>query len=107
VTLPLFRHLVSHHRIYRMTVGRRGEVAVGREFRTMLRALLRDDVLRSGLGPQDETSVDLSTEFLVGSLWSTVVWWMQTGQALSAEALDRRYREMVLRGLTSARAPAW
>jgi AcrR family transcriptional regulator len=99
LTLPLFEHLKSHSAIYHMSVGRRGEVTVGRQFRVMLRALIREEVMRSSVASGGEEAVRMTTEFLVGSLWSTVVWWMKSGQLVPAEEMDRRYRGMVLRGI--------
>jgi AcrR family transcriptional regulator len=99
LTLPLFEHLKSHSAIYHMSVGRRGEVTVGKQFRVMLRALIREDVMRSSVALRGDDAVRMTTEFLVGSLWSTVVWWMKGGQVVPAEEMDRRYRGMVFRGI--------
>ncbi len=98
-SFPFFAHLDSHRSIYRMTVGRRGEVTVGRMMRRMLRELIRDDLaLRAGpAGSVPPT--ELVTEFVVGALWSTVVWWMTTETTLQAEAVDRAFRDLVFTGL--------
>lgn len=102
LSLPFLQHLDSHRKIYQMTVGRRGELTVGRLLRRMLRALIRDDVARAAVTPGDVLQVDLTTEFLVGALWSTIVWWMTNAPSMSAGEVDRAFRQNALRGVTNA-----
>ena len=101
-SLAFFAHLDSHRSIYRMTIGRRGEVSVGRLIRRMLRDLIRDD-LTLRVGPVgSEPPTELVAEFIVGALWSTVVWWMTSDTAMQAEAVDRAFRDLVFTGLPGA-----
>lgn len=101
-SLPFFAHLDSHRGIYRMTVGRRGEVTVGRLIRRMLRDMIRDDLTSRGGPPGAAPPTELVAEFIVGALWSTVVWWMTTDTAMPAEAVDRVFRDLVFTGLPVA-----
>jgi AcrR family transcriptional regulator len=98
-SFPFFAHLDSHRGIYRMTVGRRGEVTVGRMIRRMLRELIRDDLESRPGPPGSRPPTELMTEYIVGALWSTVVWWMTSETALPSEEVDRVFRDLVFTGL--------
>ena len=97
-TLPFFEHLASHRGLYRQCV-RRGEITVGREIRTMLRGLIRDDLARQTGAASDAASVALMTEYLVGALWSTIAWWMASEVPMPAAEVDRTFRRLVFSGL--------
>ena len=101
-SFPFFAHLDSHRSIYRMTVGRRGEVTVGRMIRRMLRDLIRDDLAQRAGPAGNAPPTELVAEFIVGALWSTVVWWMTNETAMPAEAVDRAFRDLVFTGLPGA-----
>ena len=100
-TLPFFQHLESHSSLYRQTV-RRGEVTVGREIRTMLREMIRDDLVRQTGAGADAASLTLTTEYLTGALWSTIAWWMSSEQAMQAVDVDRTFRRLVFAGVPGA-----
>lgn len=97
-TLPFFEHLAGHRGLYRQCV-RRGEVTIGREIRTMLRELVRDDLARQTGAANDTASVSLMTEYLVGALWSTIAWWMAAEVPMPAAEVDRTFRRLVFSGL--------
>ncbi len=101
-SLPFFVHLDSHRSIYRMTVGRRGEVTVGRMIRRMLRDLIRDDLAVRVAPASSAPPTELVTEFIVGALWSTVVWWMTSETTLPPAEVDRTFRDLVFTGLPDA-----
>ena len=84
----------------RTNIGRRGEFTVGRMFRRMLRELMRDDIAAAAL-PQHSTQVDVTTEFVVGALWSTVVWWMTAQPKLSASEVNDVFRRLVFNGIAA------
>lgn len=93
-TLPFLQHLESHKPLYRQCM-RRGEIAVGREIRTMLRDLIRDDLVRETGAARDALSVAFTTEFRTGALWSFVAHWMREVPELSAVDADRMFRRLV------------
>jgi AcrR family transcriptional regulator len=100
VSLPLFEHFDGHRSVYRCTIGRRGEVTVGRMMRRMLRDLMRDDIAAAA-SPQNSAQVELTTEYVVGALWATVVWWMTTEPGLSPAEVNARFRRLVFSGIAS------
>ena len=90
----------SHRTIYRTTIGRRGEITVGRMIRRMLRDLMRDDIAAAAL-PQSSAQVDMTTEYVVGALWATVVWWMTSQPTLSATEVNDSFRRLVFNGIAA------
>ena len=100
VVLPLFAHFDSHRSIYRTTIGRRGEITVGRMIRRMLRDLMRDDIAAAAL-PQNSAQLDMTTEYVVGALWATVVWWMTSQPTLSATEVNDSFRRLVFNGIAA------
>ncbi len=98
VVLPLFEHFDNHRSIYRTTIGRRGEITVGRMIRRMLRDLMRDDIAAAAL-PQNSALVDMTTEYVVGALWATVVWWMTSQPTLTSAEVNDIFRRLVFNGI--------
>ncbi len=77
--LPFFDHLASHRALYRTTFERESEVSVERHIRSMMRELVRTELLASRTAKQDDAAIELATQFVVSTFWSVVVWWMSSG----------------------------
>jgi AcrR family transcriptional regulator len=97
-TLPFFQHLASHRRIYEITVARESEASVERHVRQMLTDLVRDD-LRRRHAPIAATRLDLATHYVVGALWSSFIWWMESAQALPPDELNAQFQRLCFPGL--------
>jgi AcrR family transcriptional regulator len=98
-TLPFFQHLASHRRIYQTTVVRESEVTVQRHMRHMLQELVQEDLATRRPPAQAHASADLATQFVVGALWSTIVWWMDSGATLSPEEINALFQRLTFPGL--------
>jgi AcrR family transcriptional regulator len=98
-TLPLFQHMASHRRIYLMTVVPESEVSVQQHFRRMLRDLVRDDLATRRSARRDDASVDLATHYVVGALWSTIVWWMDSASSMPPERVNAVFQRLTFPGL--------
>ena len=96
-TLPFLLHLESHKPLYARCI-RRGELTVGREIRTMLREMIRDDLVRRTGSPRDAAGVAFTTEFLTGAFWSVIACWMRESPETSAVEMDRTFRRLVFSG---------
>lgn len=97
--LPFCRHLASHLPIYRMTFARESEVSVERHVRAMLRELVRADLEAHRSRGQSAAALDLATQFVVATLWSVIVWWMDRGAKASAEEVHAVFQRLALPGL--------
>jgi AcrR family transcriptional regulator len=98
-TLPLFQHMASHRRIYLMAVVPESEVSVQQHFTRMLRDLVRDDLAARRCAGRDDASVDLATHYVVGALWSTIVWWMDSASTMSPERINAVFQRLTFPGL--------
>jgi AcrR family transcriptional regulator len=103
-TLPFFQHLASHRRIYEMTVARESEVSMERHVRRMLTELVRED-LRRRHAPVAASRLELATQHVVGALWSSFIWWMESTPPLAPEELDATFQRLSSPGLVAI-APA-
>lgn len=99
-TLPFFQHLASHRRIYQMTVARESETSVEQHIRRMLAELVREDLMRWRTANTSKAAIDLATQYVVGALWSTLVWWMESPSSLPPEELDAVFQRMTFPGLS-------
>ena len=98
-TLPLFQHLATHGAIYEKSIARSSEVSVERHIRQMLNGLVRDD-LANRRGPSDHGStVELAVQYVVGALWSVVVWWMACGLHWSPVEINTLFQRLAFPGL--------
>jgi AcrR family transcriptional regulator len=107
-TLPFFQHLASHQRIYRMTVARESETSVERHVRQMLAELVRDDLRRWNAPPPQLLA--LATHHVVGALWSSFIWWMESTDPLSPQELNTMFQRLTFAGLEATLGPlrqAW
>lgn len=98
-TLPLFQHLASHAAIYEKSIARASEVSVERHIRQMLHGLVRDDLAnRRGQSPH-AGAVDLAVHYVVGALWTTIVWWMESGRRLAPADINALFQRLAFPGL--------
>ncbi|WP_411280923.1 TetR/AcrR family transcriptional regulator [Gemmatimonas sp.] len=95
-SLPFFTHLASHRAIYATSMCQEDEITVERMIRRMLRDLVRDEV-STRAKPTDAEG--LTIEFIVGALWSTIVWWMNSGSSMSPIEIDAHFRQLILAAL--------
>jgi len=98
-TLPLFRHVDRHRRLYAAIVGRESGMIVERKLRRILADFVRED-LQSRTGRRHQpVSRDLAVQYVVGALWTVMTWWLDYRVPLSPEEVDGLFRQLTLRGL--------
>ena len=66
---------------------------------TMLREMIRDDLVRQTGAGADAASLTLTTASLTGARWSTFAWWMSPEQPMQAVNVDRAFRRLVFAGV--------
>lgn len=99
-TRALFEHLDSHRRIYALSVCNEEEITVERMVRQLLESFVKEAVTVRHIPTPDEALV---IQYVVGALWSTIVWWLDHGQGMSPAEVDARFRRLALPALTAAR----
>ena len=95
-TRPFFEHLATHRRIYLMTVCHEDEITVERHVRQMLTEFVQAEITTRHVPTPGEA---LAIQYVVGALWSTIVWWMDHGQALSPAEVNQRFQQLTFPGL--------
>lgn len=105
---PFFAHLHSHRAIYKMTVARASEHTVEQQVRTMLHTLVQQGLAMHALPIDAVLGVEPAAHYIVGALWTTVVWWLDSGSLLSPQEISTRFLKQTFAGLASAgvRLPA-
>jgi len=98
-TLPLFQHLESHAAIYEKSVARASEVSVERHIRQMLNGLVREDLMQRQGQPESGSAVELAVQYVVGALWSVIVWWMESGMHMSPHDINALFQRLAFPGL--------
>lgn len=97
-TRVLFEHVFAAQRIFQMTIVPDSEVTVERLIRAMLRDLVRDDLAR--LRPRiAKASLELGTQFVVGALWSVMVWWLNNPIPLPPAEVNDLFQRLTFPGL--------
>jgi AcrR family transcriptional regulator len=102
---PFFAHLDSHRAIYTMTVARASEHTVERHVRAMLHALVQQGLAMHTTSIDAAFGMELATQHIVGAIWSTVVWWLDSGSALSPQDISALFLRLTFSGLESAGLP--
>ena len=100
-TLAFFCHIDSHRRIYHLNVGRASGVTVEKHMRAMLAELVREDLRMSRDLRAAATNTEFAVHYVVGAMWSVVVWWLEERPTLSARQINDEFRRLVFSGLDS------
>lgn len=98
-TLPFFEHLASHGALYEKSIARESEVSVERHIRRMLAGLVRDDLASRRGDKIDPASLELAVHYVVGALWSTIVWWLDAGKLVPACEVNALFQRLAFPGL--------
>jgi AcrR family transcriptional regulator len=101
-TLPFFRHVDSHRRLYRAMVGRESGLIVERQMRRLLAGLVKPDVVLKDRRRRNSVEAEMAVQYVVGALMSVVIWWLDRDIKLSPEEMDHAFRNMVLPAIQSA-----
>ncbi|MFL6630222.1 MAG: TetR/AcrR family transcriptional regulator [Vitreoscilla sp.] len=101
---PFFDHLDSHRAIYRTTFERESEVTVERLIRSMLRELVRTELVAQRGGRRDDAAIELATQFVVSTFWSVTVWWLGGGVLRTPAEINAIFLRLAQPGLELALA---
>jgi len=105
-SLVFFQHIDSHRKLYRAIVGRESGVIVDKQMRRVLAELVRKDVGSSGQRAPVGSAADFAAHYVAGALMAIVTWWLDRNIKLSAEEIDRTFRQMTLPALQAIRRPS-
>ena len=105
-SLAFFQHVDSHRKLYRAIVGRESGVIVERQMRRLLADLVREDLNSQNHRVREGVVLELAAHYVTGALLTIVSWWLDRNIKLSAEEIDRAFRQMTIPALQAICAPA-
>ncbi len=97
-SLAFFRHVGSHRRIYYAMIGRKSQATIEHYLRRMLLDLAKTDLQASGSRSR-ESSRDAAAHYIVGGLWSLLVWWLDSRAPASPEEINAMFLRFTLQGI--------
>lgn len=92
-SLAMFEHAAGHADLYRAMVGGRAHAIVIAEIRKVLEEMVRRE-LRSLRN--DQVPEELSLQFVVGTLLTTVTWWLERKPKLTPAQVNVLFRQLVI-----------
>jgi AcrR family transcriptional regulator len=99
-SLAFFEHAYSHRETYQAIAGRRSGAIVLDGMRAMLAELVRGDFKAMPPGRRaSDLPRDAVVEFVVGSLMSLLIWWLDRKAKLPPAEVDAIFRRMTLPAL--------
>lgn len=93
----LFEHVNDHRDVFQAMVGKRSGAAVQHRIQSLVIELVREDV-KLALPPSRvrATQREPLVRFIAGALFGLLAWWLDEQPNLSAEAIDRSFRQLAL-----------
>ena len=104
-SLAFFQHVDSHRKLHRAVVGRESGMIVARQMRRFLAELVREDLLSEDRRARPGVEIDLAAQYVTGALLAIVTWWLDHSIKLSAEEINRVFRQMTIPALQAIRDP--
>lgn len=100
-SLAMFEHASRYKPIYRALVGGRGGVITITEIRRVLTEVVKREL--SGTEEDETLPRDLRIRFVVGTLLTTLTWWLDRRPTLAPSEVDLVFRHLVLSGIGRVR----
>ena len=95
--MPFVRGLIEHvyeqRMLFKSIIGRRSGHVVQKRFREMVTQLVDDDVSRLASASWQR---DAGAHYLAGALAGLLSWWMDAGNALSADDIESHFHRLTL-----------
>ena len=101
--LELFRHTGEHHKLYKAIAGRKsGEMIIKYLHRYLYDMLVvpHKALWKSKKAPP--VPAELTTYWIVSSLLSLMIWWLDNNMPYSAEKMDEMFRQLTMPGIEAA-----
>ena len=102
-SLAFFQHVDGHRKLYKAIVGRESGAIVDKKMRSLLADLVREDLGSTGHRIRVGSEADLAAQYVAGALMAIVTWWLDRNIKLSAEEINRTFRQMTLPALQAIR----
>jgi AcrR family transcriptional regulator len=101
--LELFRHTGQHHKLYKAIAGKQsGEMILKYLHRYLYDMLIvpHTALMKNKKGPP--VPIEVTTYWIVSSLLSLMIWWLDNKMPYSAEKMDELFRKLTMPGIEAA-----
>lgn len=101
--LEIFRHVGQHHALYKAISGKQsGEMILKYLHRYLYDMLIvpHRALMKNRKAPP--VPVEVTTHWIVSSLLSLMIWWLENNMPYSAEKMDEQFRRLVMPGVEAA-----
>lgn len=101
--LELFRHAAEHHKLYKAFAGKQsGEMILKYIYRYLYDMLIvpHRALMKNRKAPP--VPVELTTHWIVTSLLSLVIWWLENNMPYPPEKMEEIYRMLSMPGIEAA-----
>ena len=94
-SLALFRHMADAHHVYKAMIGSRGDdIATAMVHSSLLRHATSGLERRPDAGNKTTIPIEVRAEFLTGSLFALLTWWVDNDMPYPPESMDEMYQEL-------------
>jgi len=101
--LELFRHTGQHHKLYKAIAGKQsGEMILKYLHRYLYDMLIVPHAALMKNKKNPPVPIEITTHWIVSSLLSLMVWWLDNNMPYSAEKMDELFRKLTMPGIETA-----
>ena len=101
--LELFRHTGQHHKLYKAIAGKQsGEMILKYLHRYLYDMLIVPHAALMKNKKNPPVPIEITTHWIVSSLLSLMVWWLDNNMPYSAEKMDELFRRLTMPGIETA-----
>jgi AcrR family transcriptional regulator len=101
--LEVFRHTAEHHKLYKAFAGKQsGEMILKYLHKYLYNMFIGPHKALMQNRKNPPVSVELTTHWIVTSLLSLVVWWLDNNMPYTPERMDEIFRQLTMPGIEAA-----
>jgi AcrR family transcriptional regulator len=101
--LELFRHTGQHHKLYKAIAGKQsGEMILKYLHRYLYDMLIVPHTALMKNKKAPPVPIEITTHWLVNSLLSLMIWWLENNMPYSAGKMDELFRTLTMPGIEAA-----
>ncbi len=101
--LELFRHTGQHHKLYKAIAGKQsGEMILKYLHRYLYDMLIVPHKSLMKNKKQPPVPIELTTHWIVSSLLSLMIWWLENNMPCTPEEIDEIFRRLTMPGIEAA-----
>jgi AcrR family transcriptional regulator len=100
--LELFRHTGQHHKLYKAIAGKQSGEMILKYLHKYLYDMLIVPHAALMKNKKAPVPIEITTNWIVSSLLSLMIWWLENNMPYSAEKMDELFRTLTMPGIEAA-----